>query len=596
MRAVLERDFLAEASRRRAFLLRAAVGGAVSFVAIQHLLARGWTFGSLDPAAFRKCSWLVLGALALLTPPAMADAVLAERRANSLPLVVASPEGAVGFTLGKYFSRMGLILGVAATAVVPLSVCFLAGRFPPEAGIGFLCRVVGLVLEMGAFGILASALAGRIEIALVLALLLPAARWFGTAAAVHGLAAAGLITWRFEEWLFDASGPLWFLGHYGFPPTALGLADVPVLLRPTVTVLGGRPEPVALAVSLLFAALALALASRLVARHGAGAPRARPAGERMTLPESWPRVLDRNPILWKEVRLLRQPFPRFLVLGALGAAVLGMAWFDLRGPGRGVLGEHHVALLPFAAILLGWLAATQGAATFALEKDRGTLEALRGCPLSTMQVLRGKLLGMAFLPAAFWIVLMFHLAFLVQAGKLGPLAAAAAAMTTTAIGAAQGALGVRWGMLAPGRGPAVRGAAAIPLYSVAGYAGLLLAPYLLVVNERLEEKKQSRYLSAVGIPALLMGPPTFIVSTAIEVSQTFGVRGLRSPGFFVFLLAVVWTAITLGVLINTCSELPRLVRRELQKEEVLPVPDREPPPLKVRLEKRRLALEERRKP
>jgi len=291
------------------------------------------------------------------------------------------------------------------------------------------------------------------------------------------------------------------------------------------------------------------------------------------------------------------------VLGERVQETLALVLASPVGPRRFALAK----LLSRTAVILSWgLAALLPLGITVLLGGVGAAEVLRFVGVSTAVVLELAAWALwvstvtrrpatAALLAAFWIVLMFHLAFLVQAGKLGPLAAAAAAMTTTAIGAAQGALGVRWGMLAPGRGPAVRGAAAIPLYSVAGYAGLILAPFLLILNERADERKQSRYLSAVGIPALLMGPPTFIVSTAVEVCETLGVRGLRSPGFFVFFLAAVWFAITLGVFIHTCSELPLLVRRELQKEEALPVPDREPPPLKVRLEKRRLALEERRK-
>src|SRR5258706_330065 len=125
MRAVLERDLLAEGARPRAFLVRGLVAAGSALMVLGGVLGSRGTSGYLEARTFERASWIALISLVLLTPVATVDAIVDERVRGTLPLVLSTPEGPRGFAAGKFLSRAGLAFGLFAATLPLLAVCWL---------------------------------------------------------------------------------------------------------------------------------------------------------------------------------------------------------------------------------------------------------------------------------------------------------------------------------------------------------------------------------------------------------------------------------------------------------------------------------------
>jgi ABC-type transport system involved in multi-copper enzyme maturation permease subunit len=583
VRAVLERDLLAQGTRPRAFLVRSVFAAAASFFVLTGLLSSSVRGASLDPDSFRLASWVTLLALVALAPSTCVDAVLGERLHRTLPLVLASPVGPRGFVAAKFLSRGGLVLALLATAVPALSVALLVDGGPFTRGLRFAVLALAVAAEMLSFGLLFSARCERLENAAALALVAPPVRWIltGFLFAWTGRALApGDPTWA---WVGYGLGPLDFLAGFGrLPEPPKALASSGWLLE--------RPERMYLLSSLAFAFLALRLAARFA---GTGEPAASPrprglAARRSPEPGREGRLLDWNPVLWKDFRVLRTR-GQLLVHLALAAACFGALAVFLRRGGPGMPASVHFEFLGWMVTGTSILAAVQGASVLAQEKARGTLEFLRMAPLPPREFLLAKVLAAAPVPALGWCACAIHMYGAVGSGSVRPLAGAEALLLATVIPASYGLLGIRWGLAAPTPAMAQVGASLAILVSVVGCGWWLLAPLVLLLAEAGTSGSERTFAGTVVAPALLLGPPFFVLGTL-----SLWCQGERVDGFLL-LFASLFLFGHLVYLFAAGRDLPLLFAREVARETPPPRSGRFFPSLRERIEKRRLEREERKR-
>ena len=102
MRAILERDYLAEARKPRAFAARTAPGLFGALVIVFGTLAGGTLAGRdydrIGSEAFEALSVALFVFLLLTTPFLLVGSLLPERQGNTLEILLATPEGARGRT------------------------------------------------------------------------------------------------------------------------------------------------------------------------------------------------------------------------------------------------------------------------------------------------------------------------------------------------------------------------------------------------------------------------------------------------------------------------------------------------------------------
>lgn len=389
MRAVLERDFLFEASRPRIVLLRTVVAAAVATIAGTVLWSAAGGSGlnrdEVGSGVFLGGAMTLLVLLLLMTPPLVVGSILAERQNETLPIVLATPVGPFGFAAAKLLSRwcVALLLALAALPCLTLTTTF-GGVSGLQVG-GLAVTAFALSLEMAAWSLWVSSNSRRLGTAVVLSFLFPLARWTGT----------GLL----GGWMGSGGWPvafLWGTGPVGSVAELIRAGSFDSMTGGTATTATPWAGRLLLAQPwwdyLAFAAV-LAAASVLA------------AGRRLRT-ESEPRVslLDRtkrrrrwfrgrppagNPVAWKEVRLLNAGTSRPLFYGVLAALV---AIFLLGR--RSIEREDDILVLLSAMIaLISFVAAVSGASTFAHERTQGSYDLLRASLLTPGQIARGKLAG-----------------------------------------------------------------------------------------------------------------------------------------------------------------------------------------------------------
>jgi len=483
VRAVLERDFLAEASRPRSFWFRAGAAICVSAVILFVVVDNTALFrDSPDRVArtlFLGGAFSLLGLLALLTPVGVVGSILEERQRETLVLVLSTPGSPVGFVAAKLLSRAAAVLVWALAAVVPLSVVALMGGVAGGDLADLLLLSAAIVLELAAWGVWVSSVTRRLATGAVLAYLLPALRWGLVALACIPLfeRPRAMADWRLPTWVLHAS----WIGFATTPvPSCMRMADrtdydrfvggsmnqgrmtsifVGRIATPMtqVFVSGGRnvivpvpgrsflvaapapaPPPTPpfsgrdpTLTYFLFSAL-LALLSLLVAgkRLQAEAEPRTSLLARWKAGRRWFRSLPGtgNPMLWKESRLLNTAASRPLYYSVLGLFVLGeLVFLTAVGMGellRRDLLEAALGMTTAHACLLGLVAAIAGASSMAHERSTGSLDLLRVSLLTPREILRGKvtgaLLGLRLLAL---VPVLGHLGVLAAAGFLHPVVA-----------------------------------------------------------------------------------------------------------------------------------------------------------------------------
>ncbi len=389
MRAVLERDFLSEASRPRSVVFRTVLGAVVATVVCLLLLQGTGAYGSnpdtVGRAVFIGGSIALLVLLALMTPALVVGSILSERQGLTLSLVLATPVGARSFAAAKLLSRWGVTLLIAFAALPCLALTTLFGGVSGTQLEGIVVTSLALSLEMAAWSLWFSSISRRLATAAVLSFVAPLVRW---------ILAGFMMGWiGSQDWATAAIGATFPIGpaaeliEPGTFAQLPGIPDTPALPWAGRLLLE-QPWWAYLAFAALGAGAAVAAAGSrlksesepresLLARTGKGRRWFRgrpPAG---------------NPVTWKEVRLLNSASSRPLFYGVLAAQVLILVLCS-----KAVEDKEGILLLVAAlTTLISFVAAVSGAAAFGHERAQGTYDLLRISLLTPGQIVRGKLAG-----------------------------------------------------------------------------------------------------------------------------------------------------------------------------------------------------------
>jgi hypothetical protein len=591
MRAVLERDLVAQGTRPRAFLVRGIVAAGAAFMVFAGILGTRWSSGYLETRTFQMASWIALLSLVLLTPVASVDAVVDERIRGTLPLVLSTPEGPRGFAAGKFLSRATLAFGLFATAIPLLAVCWLFDGGPFRRLLSFTTLGAAVILECVSWSLLASAVCRRFESASLLAIALPPARW---AASAWG--ASLLLPWSAGgAWACLGTTPVPTLLRRGIPPEGCPggeLAWLPPFLR-------AGPEPLYLAAAALFALFAVGATGALLAREGHFTL---PAPRRLRLPfhrAVWRRALDFNPLLAKDLVGTRA-VGTLLALGILAVLLAGYEIRSVSGPaGFSRAADVHITGLAWSVTASSALAAMAGATLLAQERARGTLPLLRASRLTISQILRGKVYAALPAPALAWAFGIGQVITAASVGALHPPTVVPALLAVTVLPASFGVLGIGWGLAARSPGGALSGVVAALLLSSLGCAWWLAFPLLLLARDFLDEKFPGSFFETMAFPCLVIGSPWLLV-----VGLLGGLERLQlpvpssSPRDFAsvwFVASVVWLVGNFLYVWWAGKDLARRLREELLREEDLSSGPTHPYSWRVWRERRSLERDERRR-
>lgn len=560
MRAVLERDYVAEAVRPRAFAARWAPGAFAALVLLSGALTGGaladGDWDRVGAAAFRTIGTALLVFLGVTVPFLFVGSLLVERQRNTLEVLLTTPEGARGAASGKFVARLGTCLGWAAAALPPLTVAVLFGGTSWRALFNTGLGLLAWTLELAAWGLFVSAFSRKLATAAVLAYLLPAAHWLAAGNAFRGGIAS------VPELLVAAASPISCMDLAAWDRVLAGSAK---------GALGGwlsQPGLWYLLLAAVLAALAIPAAAAALGREET-AP-----GERgLRIPRSRAdaklrRLLTRgNPVAWKESLLLNTAWSRllyYMLLGLLFAGEIAVVAFHRSGNWDA---SKDCAYISVVCGLILAMAALQGAASMAFEKTQGTFDLLRITLLKPEEIAQGKFLGTLLGSGLLLLVPMAHIAFTTLGGYHRPETALLGCATAILMTANAAVHGLTWGTVARTPTTALAGAASFAAIGAAGCYVLCLLPFLLAGLRLWRRNDPSEYLEIVVVPGALGGTGLNVLNQLLPamdgVRGTFGFGGIPLfGGLFVGALSLVVCVI---YLVYRRRRLPEVLRREMAR-------------------------------
>jgi len=515
VRAILERDYGAEAVRPMAFAARTLFGAfaalTVFFVASAGSAALDQSADVLGRQAFRILGTGTLLFLAAATPVLFVGSVLGERQQGTLDLLLASPEGPRGVAAGKFLGRLGIVLTWASAVLPPLTVSVLFGGTSWRELANLTAGLLGAALELAAAGLVVSALSRRMATAAAVGYLLPALHW-APGALLAGKPAGGI-----ADAILRASSPIPCLD---LPAWDRSLA--PLQGSPLLGILS-QPGFLLLGLGLVLAAASVPICSAALAREGPGQREARrSAFTRIRLDGRLRAWLTRgNPVAWKESLLLNTAWSRNLYY-LVAAILVGGEIAFLHGLRNGwwdaVIDLWYLA---GCVTLVAGLAAVQGAASMGFEKSQGTFDLLRVTRLTPTQIARGKVLGTLLGTGFLLLIPLGHLAISTLAGSRSfgsgntetgyhslpaAMAGAAAAILLCANYAIHG---LTWGVLARTPWIALAGAGALVALGFASCFVLCAVPFVLTGIAMVKKQAPTDFFEVIVIPAALFGSPVY---------------------------------------------------------------------------------------
>jgi ABC-type transport system involved in multi-copper enzyme maturation permease subunit len=445
---VLFYDLVRNARRARTYVTRSAylallllflwatVGRSLKDLGVRGLSSRAEAASALNQMATLAESFFytflaVQFALTLiLTPAYVAPAIAEEKERKTLEFLLATDLDSREIVLGKLLARLGHLALLLISGLPVLSaVQFLGGVEPDLVFAGFAGTAL-TALSLAGLSTLASVLARRSRDAILLSYAVPVL-YLVLCAAGKFLYLQGILT----------SAPLFPGG-----PSALDCLEVfeagnPLLaayrlfngVSGTMAISAVLPAYAAFHLLLAAATVTLAVVRlRPVALSEASGPKEKAPARR------GPRPVGRRPVVWKEIYFSGKGRLRWWerVVEVL-LAVLSLA------PACYLVVDHVVAQLfhfrydnplslsanlyvrgagTVVACLVAIAATLRGAMAVRTEKDRETLDALLTSPLSTREILFGKLVGCLW--AVRWSVAWLGSIYLfgVVTGGLSPLA------------------------------------------------------------------------------------------------------------------------------------------------------------------------------
>jgi len=560
VRAILERDYVAETARPRAFTARTILG-AFAALTVAFVAGTGASLLGISPDVVGREAFRIIGGgiflfLAATTPVLFVGSLLGERLNGTLDLLLASPEGPRGVAAGKFVARLGTVLTWAAAALPPLTVAVLFGGTSWRELVNMAAGLLGAALELAAVGLLVSTATRRMATAAVLAYLLPAIHWGpALAASPLGVGAETALFRAFSpvSWLDLPRWDLWTAGVKASSPV-VPLLDHPGLLH--------------LALGVLLAAAAVPLCARGLAREDAAVARARrPRGPRSALESRLRRGLTGgNPVAWKESLLLDTAWSRPLYYTVAAILLCGEVAF-LVGLHFGLwTPEIDLWYLSCTIAVVAALAALQGAASMTSEKSQGSFDLLRVTRLTPGQIVRGKLLGTLLGTGFLLLVPVGHILVSTMAGSggggsaglrspPGALLACVLALVLCANGAVHG---LTWGVLARSPWAALAGAAAFTAIGFGTCLSLCAVPFVLMGLHLLRRQAPTDFFEVVVIPAALCSSPAYVVRFLVGTLD--GVEPRGSP-----FLGVGFLGATLVYGLYRWNRLPEVLEWQMER-------------------------------
>lgn len=548
MRAVLERDFVAEASRTRSVVLRTVLGGVVAAVAVIILWSASGASGASEDQVGRVLYFggtaSLLALLFLLTPPLVVGSILTERTQGTLDLLLASPVGARSLALAKVLSRSGVALLFGLAGLPAFGLCLMFGGVPLAPVFGTLVAALAIVLEVGAWGVWVSTLTRRPATAAVLSYLLPLTRWWlfvhipyalASPRQDHPLALAFLVTTPYPSLLSAAEVAF----RAGFWSSAAGGG--------VGGFLAAHPALPHLVSSILLAAALVVLAGFHLRREAEPPPDPlrRFRGKRFRR-----RALGfENPVTWKEVRLLNTASSRPLFYSVLAVLLVVFA-ISFGAMDRA---EEMSLVLAVEIPLVAFVAAVNAALTLGHERTQGSWDLLRASRLRPGHVVAGKLAGVfrgvAFLALIPAVEILGAL--LAGAFHFGTLVAALAILT--ALPASWAAVGLSYGIRSDRRREAVIRTCVLFGILLVGFPCIAL---LVATTVRADE---------LPMVFLVASPPAhvFVFTQAAEQSFRPGAWSFHDNEEFI---AVLWFLFFSGGAAGLLRALPRWLARRLEDE------------------------------
>lgn len=218
---VIRRELLSFSRRSRTYAFQTLFLGVLSVGLITWWPAAGQSSGDVADRAreiFEYGGYLQLMLLAMLAPAFTANAITEEKRSNTLDLLLLTGTGPFSIVLGKYASRLGILLFLLFLTL-PLNFALLAlGGISAVTLLQEVVLLFSMAVLATALGVFLSTFATRPSGALLLC--------YGALAAVlaapYALSSAGVIDDRVLTSeglpLETALSPLWDL-HYVFHPS-----------------------------------------------------------------------------------------------------------------------------------------------------------------------------------------------------------------------------------------------------------------------------------------------------------------------------------------------------------------------------------------
>ncbi len=421
---------------------------------------------------FTWCMVVHFGALLLLTPTIVADAVAREKERRALDFLFVTALTDREIVLGKLGSRLAYLVGVLMTGLPVMALTQLFGGVDPHILIAAYASLFATLVSLGAVSLYCSVVSQTALQATVRAyaaavgysvicpcVLLPFVRsdWGLLGVVVYVVANLGLASVVVVVSIHDLRPRAELLPPVPVAPTEPTAAVVPPPAR-------HRPQPV-LAVAEVVTAEASddALPFVLPVAGAVSPPPDLPADRgwdpvdwrSLDRPTAWeppelprpplPPVDERRPLLWKEVYLhslagsatAARPVVAVLLALAAGLAVLLWLIAALDPARHKEVAEFSTGLVQVGTVVLGGVLAlgaiVHTANSVTREREKDTLDGLLTLPRSREAVLEAKWLGGPVSLRAVAVGLVGVWVFGLATGGLHPVAAAALPLAVAAV-------------------------------------------------------------------------------------------------------------------------------------------------------------------
>ncbi|HEV3163216.1 MAG TPA: ABC transporter permease subunit [Isosphaeraceae bacterium] len=442
---VFQWELIRTARKPRFFWLRTLYGLILLFLIWQNYavmsLALSSQFGGfelqilsvLGPTMFYMFASVQLLAVVILTPTAFATAIVEERQRRTLHYLLASPLSSGEIVVGKLMAKL-LYLGVFLAVGLPVvSLLTLIGGIEPLLIFLVYGGTLTTAFMLGSAGILISTYARKVREAVVGAggftfvwLIIPI-----VISAILPLVTRGTTASEFSSWVLAANE--WVAATNPFTLIS-GFSRGPSFWQPQLAWLIGLQ----LAYGTAFTLLAVWRLRPVFRRQ-----ESRVVGSRWLGKGAWKwRLLRRppcgdDPILWKErytsrvsgVAMVATVLLGMVILGALGYTTYLFMWPAITQ--SSAFSDYESNMFIRAVVtglyVLGVLAVSSNVAiSIPSEREEDTWSSLLATPLSEMEILRGKMVGLVL---RFWPVgalIAFYLLLGVVTRVVHPLGAALA--------------------------------------------------------------------------------------------------------------------------------------------------------------------------